>query len=120
MPEVAPFDAGVAAFGEVVLGAELPGSVVVLGEVWLLLGTCEAGALLSGAVCDGWLVLGVWVVGVVVCELEPVGLVCAGADAGPEGDVLSGVVLWAATQQADSNSIENSVALAFMESRASE
>ena len=38
--------------------------------------------------------------------------VCAGA--GPEGDVLSGVVLWATTQLADSSNRESNVALDFI------
>jgi hypothetical protein len=76
------------------------------GEVWL--GVSAAGAFEAGPVCDGSAVLGVD-----VCGLVPEGLcVCAGA--GPEGDVLSGDVLWATTQLADSSNRESSVALDFI------
>lgn len=54
--------------------------------------------------------------GVVVWLPVPEGLwVCAGAV--PEGDVLSGVVLWAATQHADSSNKANKVALDFIRIR---
>jgi hypothetical protein len=57
-----------------------------------------------GAVCAGSAVLGVDVWGDV-----PDGL-CVWAGAGPEGDVLSGLVLWATTQLAESSNKENSIA----------
>jgi hypothetical protein len=76
------------------------------GEVWL--GVSAAGAFEAGPLCEGSAVLGVDVWGLV-----PEGLcVCAGA--GPEGDVLSGVVLWATTQVADSSNSESNVALDFI------
>ena len=84
-----------------------------------------AGAVLCGAgeLCAGWELPGAAVVpdgfcvsaapGVEFGLLVPEGLcVCAGA--GPEGDVLSGVVLWAATQHADSTNAANNAALDFM------
>jgi hypothetical protein len=58
---------------------------------------------------DGWLVLGFEVCGFVV-----VGLLCVWVGAEPESVVLSGVVLCATTQLADSSNIEIRVALAFM------
>lgn len=82
------------------------------GEVWL--GVSAAGAFEAGPLCEGSAVLGVEVWGVV-----PEGLcVCAGA--GPEGDVLSGVVLWATTKLADSSNSESNVALDFIKSDASD
>ena len=57
--------------------------------------------------------------GVEVWGLVPEGLcVCAGA--GPEGEVLSGAVLWATAQLADSSNSESNVALDFIKSDASD
>jgi hypothetical protein len=53
------------------------------------------------------------VLGVDVWGLVPEGL-CVWAGAGPEGDVLSGDVLWATTQLADSSNSESSIALDFI------
>lgn len=101
----APFEFGLAALGAAWLGASFP------------------GAFEAGPVCAGW-VLGLAVdglcvcgsAGVVVCVFVPEGLwVCAGAE--PEDDALSGVVLWAATQHADSSNKENNVALDFIRIR---
>jgi hypothetical protein len=54
------------------------------------------------------------VLGFELCGFVPDGLLCVWAGAEPEGVVLSGLVLCARTQLADSSNMENSVALAFM------
>jgi len=77
----------------------------------LLLGAVWAGSVVLGV--DVWGVWGVDVSGVDVCGVVPDGL-CVTDGAGPEGDVLSGVVLWATTQLADSSNRESNVALNFI------
>jgi len=67
----------------------------------------------SGAVV-GALELGD-VPGVEVCEFAPAWpFWVASPEAEPEGDVLSGDVVWAATQIAESSNIENNCAFNFM------
>jgi hypothetical protein len=58
---------------------------------------------------DGWLALGFD-----VCGLVPDGLLWVWAGAEPEGVVLSGLVVCAKTQLADSSNMASSVALALM------
>jgi hypothetical protein len=58
---------------------------------------------------EGWLVLEFE-----VCGLVPDGLLCVCAGVEPEGVVLSGLVVCAKTQLADSSNMASSVALAFM------
>ena len=77
----------------------------------MLLGAVCAGSVGFGV--DVWGVWGVDVSGVDVCGVVPDGL-CVTDGAGPEGDVLSGVVLWATTQLADSSNRESNVALNFI------
>ena len=77
----------------------------------MLLGAVWAGSVVLGV--DVWGVWGVDVSGVDVCGVVPDGL-CVTDGAGPEGDVLSGVVLWATTQLADSSNRESDVALNFI------
>jgi hypothetical protein len=65
-------------------------------------------------VAGGALVSGV--PGVELCELLPFvpdGLLCEG-EVVPDGDVESGVVVWAKTQTPDKNNKESNVALAFI------
>lgn len=84
-----------------------------------MLGVVCAGWLVFGlAFCvPGWLVLGVVVFGVDVCD--PVGLLCVWAGAELEGDVLFGLVLWATTQVPESSSTAISVAFDFIAGHAS-
>ena len=85
------------------LGAVWAGSVVLGVVVWGVWGVDVSGVDVSG----------VDVSGVDVCGVVPDGL-CVTDGAGPEGDVLSGVVLWATTQLADSSNRESNVALNFI------
>jgi hypothetical protein len=87
---------GAAEFGVAVSGEVWPGCVALGAEDW-------------PDPVDGWLVLGFD-----VCGLAPDGLLCVGAGAEPEGVVLSGLVVCAKTQLADSSNMASSVALAFM------
>jgi hypothetical protein len=87
--------------------AEFGGGEAVSGEVWP--GCVAFGADDWPDPVDGWLVLGFD-----VCGLAPDGLLCVGAGAEPEGVVLSGLVVCAKTQLADSSNKASSVALAFM------
>ena len=88
---------GVLVVGLVSLGAAVPG-----------FGAAVPG---SGLAVPGALVPGVWVAPGALWLGVPV-WVCAGAVA--EGDVLLGLVLWAASQQAESNNKAKNVALDFM------
>jgi hypothetical protein len=107
---------GVVALGAVVLGAAFcsgavpgvgcPDASGVAGEVpgvcGVVLGVCGAP-------------LGAGVPGVEVWEFAPAGLlwvVCPEAE--PEGDVLLGALVWAATQSAESSNIENNGAFNFI------
>lgn len=64
-------------------------------------------------------VFGEVVLGFDVCGFVPDGLLCVCAGAELEVVLVLGVVLWATTQVPDSSNKENSVALGFMQSRAS-
>jgi hypothetical protein len=127
-----PCAAGAVALGVVVLGAvvlgvafcsgavpgvlcpDSPGvAVEVPGVCGVVLGVCGAVPGICGVVLGvSGAVLGAAVPGVEVWEFGLVWVVWSEAD--PDGDVLLGELVWAATQTAESSNIENNGAFNFM------